>query len=220
VYRVTTLSGESQFSLTSLGIQHGANIVALVEYSDQKNNLNITKSVICEAGAIVNYPLFVLNMLFSPFLDKYISAYHASGDYAPNYQSLIRDNWGLNWQSSYSTENEAYLGNPTGQADLYIPVDTQIDLYFSLNSARESVTVPAGDFQQALKMTQDVSLPVTLTTAGSGSGIGDSLKIEMTQWYEPYIGLLRAQITSATLNGSYNLPVESTLELVEFTPGK
>ena len=40
-YRVTTSSGESLFRLTSLGVQEGANIVALVEYSDQKNNLAI-----------------------------------------------------------------------------------------------------------------------------------------------------------------------------------
>ncbi len=220
-YQVTTATGESQFSLTTLGIQNGANITALVEYTDQKNSLTISKQVICETGAIVNYPLFLLNMLFSTYLDKYISATHLSGDYAPNYQSLIQDNWVMNWQAGYLTENEAYIRNPSGQADLYIPVNTRIDLSFILNGLRESVTVPAGNFTQTLKITQDVSLPVTFTSLGSGSGTGDSLKISMTQWYEPYIGLMRAEVTSASLHGGfYNLPIQSKLELVEFTPGK
>jgi hypothetical protein len=220
IYRVTTSSGESQFSIASLDIQNGANFVAQVEYIDQKNNLTITKSVICEDGAIVNFPLFVMNMLFSPYLDKYISVTHLSSDYAPNYQSLIQDNWVLNWQAGYLTENSAYIRNPSGQADLYIPYNTQIDLSFILNGLRDPIIVPAGSFTQTLKITQDVSLPVTLTTLGSESGTGDSLKISMTQWYEPYIGLVRANVTSAYLNGALNLPIESVLELVAFISGK
>ena len=40
-YRVTTTNGESLYSLKSLGRQDGANIVALVEYVDQKNNFTV-----------------------------------------------------------------------------------------------------------------------------------------------------------------------------------
>ncbi len=218
-YRVTTMRGESRFRLTSLGIQKGANIVALVEYSDPKNNLTIRDSVICQEGAIVNYPLFVLNMLFSDYLDKYIDTYHESVDYAPNYQSLIQNNWAMNWQAGYLTENEVYLRDPSGGIDLFIPFNTHIELSFYLNSSWESVTAPVGNFPQALKITQDFYLPVTFTTPGSGAGIGGSLKIITTQWYEPYIGLVRAQITSAFFNGTVNLPIEGTLELVEFAPG-
>ena len=87
----------------------------------------------------------------------------------------------MNWQAGYLTENSAYIRNPSGQADLYIPYNTQIDLSFILNGLRELVTVPAGNFTQTLKITQDVSMPVSLTTPGSGSGTGDSLKISMTQ---------------------------------------
>ncbi len=175
--------------------------------------------MICQDGTIVNYPLFVINMLFSDYLDKYIPAYNESGDYAPNYQSLIQNNWALNWQAEYLTEDGAYLRNPSGEADLYIPVNTDMALSFYLNGSRESVTTPVGNFPQALKITQDLSFPVTITTSGSGSGTGASLKISTTQWYEPYIGLVRAQVTSVVLNGVLTLPVESTLELVEFTPG-
>jgi hypothetical protein len=103
---------------------------------------------------------------------------------------------------------------------MYIPVNTQMDISFFLNEARESVTVPAGNFPQALKIAQDVSLPVTFIMPGSDSGTSGSLYIGTSQWYEPYIGLVRAQINSVLLvNEGLKLPIESTLELVEFTPG-
>jgi hypothetical protein len=216
-YRVTTAKGESSFRLTSLETQNEANIIAPVEYSDQKNNFTIKDSVICQNGAIVNYPLFILNMLFSGYLDKYIDTYHESVDYAPNYQTLLQNNWAMNWQPGYLTENEVYLRDPSWGIDLYIAFNTHINLSFILNGSRESVTVPAGNFPQALKITQDFSLPVTFIIPGANGGAGDSLKISTTQWYEPYVGLLRAQITSASLRGTDNLPILSTLELVEFS---
>jgi hypothetical protein len=219
-YRVTTTKGESIFRLASLEIQNAANIIALVEYSDQKNNLTITDSVICQDGAIVNYPLFVLNMLFVDYLDKYIDTYHESVDYAPSYQSLIKDNWVLNWQPGYLTENEVYLKDPSGSTDLYIASNTHIELSFNLTGMQESVITPAGNFPRAMMITQGYWLPVTFTTAGSAAGTGDSLKILTTQWVEPYIGLVRAQITSASLHDTINLPIDSTLELVSYTQGK
>jgi hypothetical protein len=218
-YRLTTGSGESFYTIKSLGIQQGGNLIALLEYADQKNNLTVQDSTICQNGAIVNYPLYVLNMLFSNYLDHYIDTVHLSTNYAPNYQSLTQNNWTMSWQPGYLTEKEAYLKNPMGDTDLYIPVSTQIDLSFDLTNSWESVTTPAGSYPHALKITQDFSLPVTFTTTGLGSGTANNLKISTTQWYEPYIGLVRAQITSASFQGSPALPIQGTLELVEFTPG-
>jgi hypothetical protein len=219
-YRVTTSRGESLYSLKSLGVQKAANILALVEYSDPKNNLTIQDSTICQNGTIVNYPLFVLNMLFSDYLDHYIDTVHVSStDYAPNYASLTQNGWKMNWQVGYLSENEAYLKNPLGATDLYIPVSTQIDLTFDLINSWESVTTPAGTYSHTLKIRQDFSLPVTFTTTDFGSGTANNLKISTTQWYVPYIGLVRAQVTSASFQGMPGLPVQSTLELVEFIPG-
>lgn len=221
-YRVTTTGGEARYSLKSLGRQDGANIVALVEYSDQKNNLTVQDPVVCQDGAIENYPLFVMNMLFLDYLNKYINTYHESGVYAPNYQSLTQNNWTITWQADYLTEDEAYIKNPLGGPDLFILQSTPVGLSFQMDGWRESVTTPAGNFPQALKITQEFSLNVTITAPGSGSGTSDSLTLLTTQWYEPYFGLVRAQVDSASLSGNgmgYSVPIERTVELVEFVPG-
>lgn len=223
-YRVTSAGGETLFSLASTGSQPGAQ-VAQVVFSDQKNNFTVTKPVTCKDGAIVDYPLLVLNMLFSDYLSTFFSATQKTGDYAPNYQSLTRNDWILNWQAGYLTENDAAFQLSSGNAGLDMPPNTLIELSSSMIGVREAVSVPAGDFPQALKITQDVSMPVIFT--GGGSGAGDSLKIMITQWYEPYVGLVRAEITSVTMRVTqsfphffYDLPIESKLELMEFKPGK
>ena len=220
MYRVFTADGETNFHISSLGVQdNGGNVVAMIEYSDIKKALTIQDSIICQAGAIVNYPLLVLNMLFSGTLDKYIDTYHESVDYAPNYQALLQSNWALDWQSGYLTENEASFKNPTGGPDLYVLFNTHIDVTFKLDNTWGPVTVPAGEFPHALKISQDYSVPVTFIDQASGGGSGDVLKINTTQWYEPYIGLVRAEISSASLQGTGSVPLESRLELLEFDPG-
>jgi hypothetical protein len=200
-------------------VEEGANIVALVEYTDQKNNRTVRDSIICQNGAIVNYPLYVLNMLFSEYLDDYMDTFHESVAYAPNHQSLVQNNWVMNWKTDYLTEDEAYLRNPSQGPTLYIAFSTHIEVTFNLNSTWEPVTVPAGQFAQALKITQEYYLPVTLASLSSGSGTANSLKINTTQWYVPYIGIVRAEINSAFLDKTIVLPIESSVELVEFVPG-
>jgi len=207
VYRVTSSNGEASFSLTSQGLQPGGNTSVLVAFSDQNHNLTITEPVKCQDGAIVDFPLFVLNMLFSPNLDKYIPAAYVSGIYAPNYQSLIQNNWVLNWQERYLTKEAVNLKDPRGLAGLSIPANTQMDVSYVLNNLHEPVVSPAGNFPQALKITQFLSLLV----------VGGLLYIGIGEWYEPYTGLVRAQI-NAVLLGNERLPIESTLELMEFTP--
>ncbi len=218
-YQATSADKSARFSLASLGIQEQANVVAQVAFSNLATGQSVTDLVICQSGAVVNYPLFILNMLFFNYLDEYIDVYHESGDYSPAYASLLQENWGMQWQSGYLTENGAYLRNPSGEFDLRIPINTHMDLAFSLNRLWEPVSVPAGDFPRALRMDLLFTIPVTVTMPGSGSGSGAVLKVNSTQWVLPYTGLLHAEITSATLQGQ-TIPIQSQLELVEFTPGQ
>ncbi|MFH1523561.1 MAG: hypothetical protein ABIF04_01225 [Chloroflexota bacterium] len=221
-YRVTTANGETLYSLKSLENREEANFVALVEYSDPKNNLSLQELVVCQEGAIENLPLFVMNMLFSDYLSSYIDTYHESGSYAPNYASLSQNNWITSWQADYLTETGAYVNNHMGTFDLLIPANTPVKLSFQVIGSSESVTTPAGEFAHAIEITQFFILNVTITAPGSGSGTSDTLTLHTTQWYEPYVGLVRARVESASLSGGgsgYRVPLESALELIDFSTG-
>jgi hypothetical protein len=218
IYRITSGGKESQFRLSALGVDKVANILAKIEYTDETRNLIIHEQVICQDGAIVNFPLIVMNMLLSGYLDKYIDTTHLmSVDYLPNYASLAQDKWVLKWDPDYLTENAARLKDSSGGFGLYILNNTNVKIKFDLDGSRELVSVPAGNFPLALKVYQIISMPVTYYSQGGGTGF--YLNIATTQWYEPYIGLVRAQVTSAVLFGKLYLPIESKLELVSFLPG-
>jgi hypothetical protein len=218
-YRVTSSSGGSLYNFTAPGRQDGGNIVTLVEYTDQRNNLVILEPVVCQQGVIENYPLFVLNMLFSDQLNKYLDTYHETGVYAPGSETLSQNNWVMDWQADYLTEDNATIANPGGGPSLLLLSSSPLKLSFSMDGTREAVTVPAGDFPQAVKIILDYSMLVSITMPGSNTGTPDRLTLKTSQWFEPYIGLVRARIDSASLSGGYSVPMDSTIELVEFVPG-
>lgn len=220
-YRVTTEGGESIYILKSLGIEQSGNILAMVEFTDQKNNVTVTEPVVCLDGAVENFPLFVLSMHFSNFLRDDFNTYHDTGIYAPDYQTLVKNNWSMNWDVEYLTEDYVNIRNPMGGSDLIVMQSSPIGMKFVTDGTREAVTVPSGTYPQALKVLHVFSFPVTLTLPTGG--IGGVLTVNTTQWYEPYVGLVRAEVSDALLKfggQTLNVPIISTIELVEFKHGE
>jgi len=68
-----------------------------------------------------------------------------------------------------------------------------------------------------LKVRHSTSFPVTLTLPTGGTG--GVLTLDTTQWIEPYVGLVRAQVDKASLalnQQEETIPVLNLIELVEF----
>ena len=220
-YRVTTESGESLDTLESLGRQDGKNIVVMVKFTDQKNNVTVNEPVVCMDGAIENFPLFVMNMHLSDYVTGAFNTYHDTGIYAPSYQTLVDNNWYMNWDLGYLTEDGLSLRDPKGGLDLLVGRSVPINLTFELDGTREAVTIPAGSYPQAIKVMHSFSIHVSVFE--STNVAASILTLNTTQWYEPYVGLVRAEVDTATLSFNkqeINLPIISTIELVEFTMGK
>jgi len=213
-YRVTTESGEKEYNLKVLERRDSGNILMLVEFGDQ--DTTVQERVVCLNGAIEGFPLFVMDMLFADRLNKFMNTYHDTGLYAPSHASLAENGWVLDWKVFYLTEEGAQIKNPNGPPDLLIGPSSPINILFHMDGSREAVTVPAGEFPQALNVTHNFTLSATL------GSYGGHLTLETTQWYEPYVGLVRAELDSAsyTMGGPrLSVPMKSILELVEFTPG-
>ena len=216
-YRATTESGESLYTLKALERQDGANIIVLVEFSDQKNSASVQEQVVCLDGAIENFPLFVMDMLFGDLMGKHVNTYHESGVYAPAHSTFAEKDWVLDWQAEYLTEENLKIENPTQGPDLFMLPNTPIVLSFQTDATYEAVSTPAGEFPGALKVSQSFTLPTTIGANGA------TLTLDTTQWYQPYVGLVRAQVDSASLDvfgQPVSVPLESSLELVEFVPGE
>jgi hypothetical protein len=217
-YRAKTEKGEKLYNLRALERQDAGNVVMLVEFGDFHQS--IQEPVVCLNGVIEDLPLFVMDMLFSDYLDKPFNTYHDTGIYAPAYQTFVDNNWILNWEAKYLTEDAANIKNPMGGSDLVVLQSSPMDLSFQTDGSREPVTVPAGDFPAALKVSHTFNLTVTITLPTGGAG--GLLTLNTTQWYEPYVGLVRAQLDSASLRmgtQEFSIPMKSTVELEGWMPG-
>jgi hypothetical protein len=127
----------------------------------------------------------------------------------------------MDWQTEYLTEDRVGIKDPMSGSSLSVLESSPIDLFFQMDGSREPVSVPAGDFPQAIKVLHSFTLNVTLLQ--SSGNFGGLLTLNTTQWYEPYVGLVRAQVDSASLSiglQKLNIPMQSTVELVEFIAGK
>jgi hypothetical protein len=95
-----------------------------------------------------------------------------------------------------------------------------MNLSFQTDGTRESITTPAGEFPQAIKVSHTLIMSVTLNLPSGGTS--GALKLKTSHWYEPYVGLVRAQIDSTTvrtLGTDIPASIESTVELIKFTGG-
>lgn len=214
-YRVTTDSGGREYTLNVLERVDSGNILMLVEFADQEKS--VQERIVCLDGAIEDFPLFVMDMLFAERLNKFMNTYHDRGLYAPSHADLAGNNWVMDWEVYYLTEDTAQITNPLGPPDLSIVQSSPIDISFNMDGTREPVTVPAGEFPQALRVAHDFTLSATW------GNFGGHLILETTQWYEPYVGLLRARVDQASYSigmQESGIPWNSVLELIEFTPGR
>jgi hypothetical protein len=216
-YRVTSENGESLYSLKTLGRNDGGNIIIMVEFTNQKNNVTVVEPVVCMDGAVENFPLFVVSMHFADYLEKDFNTYHETGIYAPSYSTLVENDWSMKWNLEYLTEGVAQLKSPVDSQILSVVESSFINLSFEMDGTREETTVPAGTYPQALKVGYSFSFPVTLYLLTESTG--STLTVNTTQWYEPYVGLIRARVDSSSMliyGQEINVPVTSTIELVEF----
>lgn len=220
-YRAINKSGEIFYTLKAIERQDAANIVMLVEFTDETNNNTLEESVICRDGAIESFPLFVMDMLLSDYSRKFFNTYHDAGNYAPPYAAFAENNWNMEWQAEYLTEDRLYLKNPQGGSDMFVVESSPIYISFETDGAREAITVPAGEFLQTLKVFHNFRINPTITLPTGG--MDGHLTLYISQWYEPYVGLVRAQIDSAVLETGaqkFTVPMISVIELIQFIPGK
>ncbi|MBE0671103.1 MAG: hypothetical protein IH588_10985 [Anaerolineales bacterium] len=220
-YRATSRSGESLYKLRTLGRNDGRNIIIMVEFADLKHEVTVVEPVVCMDGAVENFPLFVMSMHFADYLEKDFNTYHDKGIYAPSYQTFVGNDWVMDWDLDYLTESSTQLKNPVDGQTLSVLQSSFIKLFFEMDGAREMVTVPVGSYPQALKVQSTFSFPVTLLLLDES--VGGTLTVNTTQWYEPYVGLVRAQVDSASMllyGKEIDISMVSIIELVEFKQGE
>ncbi len=171
-------------------------------------------SVECQDGAITNFPSMTVGSLFGNYLAGDIQAVYISGVFAPRAEDMEASDWTLGWEGEYQASGTVtYTGE--GESTSITLEDSPIHLTWQI-AGQESVTVPAGTFAQAYKVTRTAQVQASITFEGmTGAG---TITVESVHWYEPYTGLLKTEIRSAMLTVfGISFPIEASgaVELVE-----
>jgi len=161
-------------------------------------------------------------MILSGYLEGEINTEYVSGLFSPPYDDFVANNWALSWDGDYITRGDIRVEDEENQMTVIIK-DSPVHL--SWNSGEngipvyETVTVPAGAFENALKVTRDMNLDVSLvTTLGNFQG---TLKVKTSHWFLPDTGLLKMEIESGDLiymGMTFPVTLSGKVELVEFRP--
>jgi len=220
-YRSTSPLGSSEQVLRVVEWNEEVGINAVIEMEDLDTGTINQDWVTClEDGGIEDFPLFFISLQLGDYLDGVLNTYYESGIYAPGYEQFTSQAWMLEWGAVYITEQSPCFRKVVSDITLCINLDSPIKLTFSTQGLHEDVRVAAGDFPQALV----VSFTFRMVTGLIYPGIATSapLTVTTTQWYAPYLGLVRSQVETASFEVISGAPssmeVESVVELVEFTP--
>jgi hypothetical protein len=175
----------------------------------------ITETTVdCQDGAILNFPLMTLGSLFGNYLAGDVSITYVSGIFAPSEADLTAANWDMQWQGEYIAAGTITFSSE-GEQTVLILENSPISTTWQ-NAGQETITILAGTFEQAYKIERTTQVEVSISFEGLvGAG---TLGFETTHWFAPHIGLLKTEITSATLSlFGVTFPIETTgsVELTE-----
>jgi hypothetical protein len=177
----------------------------------------------CNHGEIANFPVIFTSLFLKDYLTGIWNTYHIEGLYAPSGDTFRANTWDYSWETVYLTEDQMAVNVPGTTIWGDVGFSLRMRYAWEMKGEYEPITVPSGSYPQALKVYQTMRVPVTISGLPGFQGAG-SLVLESIQWYEPYVGLVRAELTSAkiVLSGSFEYPLDAgtVIELVEFSPGQ
>jgi len=210
VYQSNGANGLARMTFQVTGIEGD---LARIHVVDEENGVTTDDTVRCDQGAISNLPLVHLSLLLSDYLDGVLNTYQESGVTAPSLMTFTENNWNYSWQVKKLTEQPVKVSPPGTELSGLIGRSNIVTLKSETQGRWEAVSVPAGTFPQALLVNSELTAHVTVLNYG---GV---FKVQYKEWFEPYVGLLKVEAVSASIDYSGSpipLPISKTLELVEY----
>jgi hypothetical protein len=197
--------------------------ISVVEITDSRTILNsldmatgvtTQATVDCQEGALTNIPMVLVGSILGDNLVRDIQVDYVSGVFAPRSEELEASNWNMTWEGEYVVSGVITL--TADGVPVTITLNNSPMTLTWQNAGQETLTVPAGTFEDAYKVRGTIRVAASINYAGL-TGIG-TLTFEIAQWFTPYVGLLKTETVSAklTIFGiTFPLGVSGSVELTE-----
>lgn len=178
----------------------------------------------CDLGTLNNLPLSTTGMQVEDILKGALSLEYVSGELSPTFDQFEAAGWNLTWSGSYLVSGTSTLRFQEHDYSLSMdqaPLTITCRTVGSGLQAFEPITVAAGTFD-ALRVSCSLEAPATV--ALNSWSVSGEVTAQFTEWYSPYLGLVKLQPDSIYVTSPLvSFPVSvsmSGVELVEFTPGQ
>ncbi|MEZ0394908.1 MAG: hypothetical protein ABWK53_00530 [Anaerolineales bacterium] len=201
----------SRFGLTVAGVNDSQALLRAVDLGSGATTETFAE---CQEGAITNFPLMTLGSLFGNYLAGDIQVQYVSGLFAPSASALEASGWNMSWQGEYIASGTVTFSVEGDQTTVLLS-DSPVTLRWQ-NAGQETVTVPAGTFENAYRVNRTAQIQASITIEGLTGRA--TITIETVHWFAPYVGLLKSEVVSGSLTTfgiTFPLEVSGSIELVE-----
>jgi hypothetical protein len=198
----------SELGLTVSEVNESSAVLATLDYDTGV----VTQSTAeCEQGSILNFPMTEMNLVFGEVAGDMQLQYN-SGVFMPSHTDFELGNWTNTWETDF-TASGMINGIYDDETVTIALSESPVKMSWQVIEKDLNIQVPAGSFDGVVlikhKLTFDVpSLKATLE--GQVIDISTTLVLNSNMWYLPYVGLLKQELDSATINFyGIDFPIES-----------
>lgn len=163
-----------------------------------------TYTVECEQGAILSFPTIDLLMGIpgGAVGAADLSYEHSEGLYLPSVETLEGENWDYEWNSEMAisgTITSSFGDRSTEMVFADSPWLMDWETGAEGHETFEPVSVPAGEFEEALVLTQEADITMNMALPESSQNVVVQFTSLTHQWYVPELGLVRTETLDSNM---------------------
>ncbi len=217
VYTSTSPEGKTKTGMTVAKVEGN---LARIDMVNMSTGITTQSTVECDAGVIKHFPAISMGTILGDMLDGEMTMDYISGYIAPTEETLIANNWDMSWESEYIMNGQITMENEGESVTVTID-NSPVLMKWQTVATGQSVTVEAGTYTNAIEVSREMTMDIALDMGGMQ--LDSVLFIDSTHFFEPYIGMVKMDITevSVRMNGmTFPITLSETMELVEFRPAE
>jgi len=213
IYQIQIEGEDGQPEIAELGLTvsevNASN--AVLSALDYDTGIVTQSTAECEDGSILNFPMTELNLVFGEVAGDMQLQYN-SGVFMPSHTDFEVDNWTNSWETDFTAS--AVINGTYDDETVTIELsESPVKMSWQVIEEDGTIQVPAGNFDDVVLIKRKLTVKVTslkATIEGQLIDISTTLILNSNMWYLPYVGLLKQELDSATINlYGIDFPIDS-----------
>ena len=198
----------SELGLTVSEVNESSAVLSTLDYD---TGIVTQSTAECGNGSILNFPMTEINLVFGEVAGDLQLQYN-SGVFMPSFADFEAENWANSWETDFTAFGviNGKYDNETVTIDLS---ESPVQMSWQMIEKDGTIQVPAGNFDDVVLIKRKVTFEITslkTTIEGQEIDISTTLILFSNLWYSPYVGLLKQEVDSATINlYGIDFPIES-----------